>query len=247
MTRKRLILCTAAVLLILAASGGALAWALFQPPAFYVQAMQPPADPVRQKAEAEQLIRRTLGLVERIRSSEQEWSEGFSQKQINSWLAEELPVNFRRWLPQGVTDPRIRLSEDLIQVGFHLEQPKFSGVVSLHLVPWMVEPNQLAIEIKSIRAGLVPIPLDGVLRDVEHMIETDGWQIEWTQADGADVVLVRLGDDSSKEPVMRAIQVLDGQLRVYGTSGPEGSRIPRQIPRVADGSGASRKRNVHLD
>ncbi len=232
-TRRRLLRWLAGTFVLIGGGLVLFVWALMQPPEFYQHAMAVPEDVRTRRSEAEQLVVRTTSLVERIRNSDDGWSEEFTQTEINAWLAEELPRNFSEWLPQGVSEPRVKLSDETVQIGFKLVQEDWEGVVSLQVRPWVVSQNQLALEIESIRAGLIPIPLDGVLDELEQMVETDGWQIERLNSDGKQVIQVNLDQDDSEGPALTSIRVVDDRLQVIGTSEHPEAPVVFQAPRVA--------------
>ena len=207
--------------------------ALQQIPAFYQAAMQDTMPPVQRREAAERFVERTMQLVEEIRHAET-WEQEFSEQQINSWLAEELHQKHQSWVPRGVRDPRVKLTEDAIQIGFHLKQKRWSGIVSLKVTPWMEGPNRLAVGIESAQAGVVPIPLDEVLRHVAKNLARDGWQIEWSDRDGLKVAVVDLGAGRERQPVLQTVDVLEGLFRVSGKQPDSGSgEIRFEAPRVA--------------
>ena len=79
----------------------------------------------------------------------------------------------------------------------------------------MMEPNQLAVEILSIRAGLVPIPLDELLHEVAAEVETEGLPIRWMQRNGNDVAIVTL-DGGPDGPILERLSVEPGVVRASG-------------------------------
>jgi hypothetical protein len=252
MSRRKFGFISLVLLLALVCGGGAVMWGLVQVPDFYQQAMARSPDRVVRKQAARQFEQRTLHLVEEIRHADA-WSEEFEQQAVNSWLAEELHVRFAKVVPKGVSDPRVQFVDDALLVGFHLEQKNFNGVVSLRLRPWVPEPNQLAIEVESCRAGLVPIPLDNVLQPIARQLSRAGFRAEWRQADGNDVLVLHLDRGRRRQPVLEGIDVTQGIVRVTGrraAAEPEIQAAEAEMPeaeiepglrytRVADQSGAN--------
>ena len=220
MNRTRLALVAGSLLLALAGTAGSVLWAFFQVPDFYERelATAPPAE-VRQQA-ARQFVRRTMELVSDIRHTPQ-WSEEFEQDQINGWLAEELHnPKYKKLLPKDVRQPRIALGKDVIRVGFRVQRKGWDGIVSLRVRPWMAGDNELALEIQSVRVGLVPYPLEEALEDVVHRLEANGWLIDWHQANGNEVLIVHLDHGQKPDgPVLENLEVVEGAVRLSGRSG----------------------------
>lgn len=216
MSFRKLAIVAVALLGLLGAVGVGVYWALKHVPEFYEQALAEKIDPVVRKAAAKQFVQTTLRLVDRIQN-EDTWSEEFQQTQINSWLAEELHQKYEEVVPPGITQPRVRIKKGTVLVGFRYADDTFQGVVSVRLRPWVPSPNRLAIEIESVRAGVVPIPLQDVIDEVTATFETEGWHVEWQQANGNDVLIVHL-DSGGKDdqPTLERIDVVEGAVRVFG-------------------------------
>lgn len=219
MNWKRFAIILTCLCLAVVAGGGALRWGLIQAPDFYETAIETKVDPVVRKQKADKLVKRTLKFVEEIQTSDA-WSQEFTEDQINSWLAEELEEKYPEWVPKGVGDPRVKLTQDMIQVGFRFKSEEFSGVISLKLKARVIEPNKLSIEVNSIRAGLLPIPINTVLDEIVTQVETDGWPIEWTTIDGRDVAVVTLAKGKQDEPELKTVEIMPGSFRVTGNRRP---------------------------
>ncbi|MCH7685757.1 MAG: hypothetical protein IH899_03595 [Planctomycetes bacterium] len=158
----------------------------------------------------------TIQLVQDI-EHEPEWSEEFTQDQINSWFIEELQQKYARHVPEGVSEPRVRFVKGLIFIGFRCKQNGFNGVISFQARPWVSGPNQLALEIESLCAGAVPIPLENIIDKVSRQLALKGWQIEWAQSDnGNDIAILHLDPDGQAEAVLETLDVIDGAIRLSG-------------------------------
>lgn len=217
---KRKVIAVAAVCAVAVGGCGACVWwGLSRTPDFYVQAASDVSDPTARVKGSKQFVRSVLAVAESVKSSQQ-WSAEFTAREINGWFAEELHQKFPEWLPDGVSDPRVGLSQDCVELGFRFERDNWSGIVSLRVKPWVCEPNQLAIQVESIQAGIIPMPLDEVLQKLTAHVERSGWRIEWRRSDSHNVAVVHLSRDKSDEAVVDAIAVVDGAIRFSGT-GPD--------------------------
>ncbi|HUG92356.1 MAG TPA: hypothetical protein VML55_16070 [Planctomycetaceae bacterium] len=204
-------------LLLAAVAGGAgmVSWAFFQVPEFYQEAAATVRDPAERKAASESFVQQTTRLANEISHSDR-WSQTFTPLQINSWLAEELPVHYAGHIPRGVSEPRVHVDGDALLIGFHYQHKKYSGVVSIRLKPSVPAENRLAVEVESVRAGLVPISIDSVLDQLSRRLARAGWPVEWTHVDGRDIALVSLDGRRSHRAVLESVQVADGTLRIGG-------------------------------
>lgn len=217
MVLRRIVLGIAGLLTVLALIAGAAYWSSQQAPPFYVEATAPPAKPEVRREQAKAFEERTVELAEQVRAADA-WRHEFSQDQINAWLAEELSQRFGHQIPRGVSDPRVRLGEGAIDVGFRAEDPrtKLQTIVSVRIVPLAVSTNQVTVAISSLRAGLMPIPADRVLKDGVQRLEAAGWKIVRSTRDGADVLEIDLTDALPAGATLESLRVESGRLDVEG-------------------------------
>lgn len=228
MSRKRAAVAAASLLLALGLAAGGVFWASFQVPDFYQDALADVPSPAVRKQAARRFVQQTLDLVDSIQHAEQ-WSETFEQQQINSWLAEELhSPRYSGLIPRTVTSPRVLLREGVVLIGFRVKQKKWDGVVSLRIRPWVPEPNQLALEVESVRVGLIPYPLDDLLEDISVQLAEEGLRSEWQQSNGNDVLVIHFDRGTpERTPVLEAIEVAEGEIRISGRG-----RTPRSSIRL---------------
>lgn len=215
MTRKKFVLFSGSLLVLLVGVAGIVYWSLTRVPGFYRRALQDASDPEMRRREAKRFVQRSLRLVEKMQNQDA-WSEEFTQQQINGWLAEKLSENSARLLPPDFEEPRIRLDNGALHVGCRVQRDEWEGVVSLRVRPWVPRGNQLAFEIQSVKAGLLPIPLDRVLRELPRRSEADDWHMEWHRLNGNDVLIVHLDSLNREEHVLEAVQLTDGAVRLAG-------------------------------
>jgi hypothetical protein len=190
-------------------------------PDFYQQALdETPYPEVREQA-ARQFVQQTLQFVEDIRQSET-WSEEFTQTQVNSWLDAHLH-RYGRYVPKGVSDPRVQFEAGLLQIGFRFANRSWEGVVSLELRPSVPAPNRLVLEIEAVRAGLLPIPLEDFKLRISREFAKEGFATEWQEDDDREALLVDLNRDEVAAPVLETVEVLEGAIRIAGSREPASS------------------------
>lgn len=231
MNRKRAI--TALVLLaVVGVLVGGTVWSLKFQPTFYQRAMAQSAPPEVRRQQAKEFVQTTLRLVDGIRN-EDRWSHEFSEDAVNGWLAEELPVKYAGWLPPEVAFPRVKFEKDSVLLAFQGRQGMWRGVVSARVRPWVTGPNQLALEIQSLRIGLVPLPLDEVLGEFVKNMNSAGWRMQWRNSGKKDVLVVDLDEGDLAEnhdrPVLEVVELAPNCLQISGrrTSAAD-------TPRLAD-------------
>ncbi|MSR56214.1 MAG: hypothetical protein EXS05_00835 [Planctomycetaceae bacterium] len=218
MPRKRAVIAVG-LLAGLGLLGGGAAWLLMHQPGFYRAALQSELPPDERREQARQFEKSTVELVNDIRHEER-WAQEFSEQAVNSWLADELPTRFAEWLPEGVQSPRVKFVPDGLWIAFRTQHGAWSGVISSKARVWVASPNSLAIEIRSLNAGMLPIPVDEAVGDFVEGLNAKGWRAEWKRSSRGDALLLSLddalSDDSSERPVLEAIELSAGRLRVSG-------------------------------
>lgn len=213
---KRTLLFLFLLLLLLGAGSGGLYWSSSQVPEFYQAALREQSQPEVRQQKAKQFVQHSMQLVNDVRNKEPRWSQEFSEEQVNAWLAEELHQKFNKWVPKGITDPRVKFDKNQIDLGFHLTLKKWSGIISLKFKPWLMKNHQLVLELDQAKAGLLPIPIDDAISDLIREARNEGWYIEWGQANGNDVLIVHLDRGKSKLPELTALAVEPGLFRLAG-------------------------------
>ena len=217
MTWKRCLLFAGLTVALLAAVAVGIRLSLGSAPEFYEQALElEHHDPVQRRREAEEFVHRTLALATEIRYSES-WSEEFTEEQVNAWLAEELQQRHRDWLPAGVTEPRLHFGDGVLQLAFRYEHNGWPTVVSCVLRPWLVRPNELAIEVQSITAGWLPLPTAEALKDLPRHLFLEDWRIQWRESSGHDVIVVQLNQERPRPPILEYLMLQKGVLQVAGS------------------------------
>ena len=213
---------TLGVLITVGIGGGIwLWWATSQSPEFYRVADQQLVHPVVRKEAAKQFVEQSQRLVQDVQSSSS-WSQEFTDSQINAWLAEDFPRDYSEWMPPEVSQPRVQIRGDGIRLGLRIDEPgQWSGVISLQVKISVAAPNQLAIQLQSIRAGLVPVPIKAIIDQVTAQAEENGVRIKWKKVGDDDVAIVSLIHEGEDAPQLEAVELTNGVIRVTGSSQPQ--------------------------
>ncbi len=221
--RKFLRLAGLLVLLGGLAAGGTLLLgyrATQQVPAFYDQAIQ--LEPQVQREAGDALEQHVLQLHNEVRQSGR-WEAVFTDRQINGWLASDLPEKFADALPPGVSEPRVVIESEQARIACRYETKRFRSVISLDLeIHLTEEPNVLAVRIHQARAGLLPLPLKRFLDEISAQAGTADVVVRWSQAEGDPVALVTVPTRHEQYPRrevhLETVELREGELYLAGRS-----------------------------
>lgn len=187
-------------------------------PEFYQQALR--AEPVAQKQASDEMLQKTTDLAKNVKKKGH-WEAIFTDAQINGWLAVDLQASHSNTLPPEIRDPRVVIEPGQVQLGFRFVRGDWNTVVSLAVEPTMPEPNLLALRIRRVRAGSVPLPLNRLLDEISKAVSRTDIRLEWRQADGDPVALLSLPsprDTNGKQVRIEAVRLGRGEIYVSGTT-----------------------------
>ena len=152
------------------------------------------------------------------------WNASFSQREINAWLAEELPAKFPRLLARGASDPRIAIRDGKLLAAVRYQHRGWDTIVSCELQVTLTEqPNMLALEVTNLRAGLLPIPLHRFVRGISKEAAAGDLDIRWDRDQDEMVALVTIPAEHPKYVVtpvtIESVRLGDGELTLSGHAG----------------------------
>ncbi len=191
---------------------------LHRSPRFYAEAVA--VAPAQQKEAGQQFERNLLAMHNDLQQGGR-WKRVFTDRQINGWLAVDLPEKFPDLLPPSIRQPRVALTPRQLQIAFHYESEQLSTIVSLTLEIGLAdEPNTLVVRVRKAQAGWVPLPLKDFLDHISAAARHADLRLRWTQIDGDPVALITLGDDASDKTqesfVLEMVEIGQGKLTVTG-------------------------------
>jgi hypothetical protein len=155
--------------------------------------------------------------------TEDRWQAVFEEAQINGWLASDFPEKFANSLPRNFSEPRIGIEQDVFRFAFRFKSTRVNGIIQAEVNAFCTKvPGQIAVRIKGVRSGLVPIPVNSIADRVSAALRQLGAQVEWTEIDRDPVALISLPPDKvklgNKRVMIEAIQILEKKLVLSGTS-----------------------------
>ncbi|MSR30135.1 MAG: hypothetical protein EXR99_01395 [Gemmataceae bacterium] len=154
-------------------------------------------------------------------TNEKEWYGLFREEQINSFFAEELDQSGKpgRLLPDYIQAPRISMDQDRLRLGFRLGQHPWTTVISADMKLWLAkdEPNVLAIQLESLKAGVVPISLISLFDKAADLARQNGIEVTWYRFKGKPVAVLRFQADQNKPSILlQALSIEKGALTIRG-------------------------------
>ena len=189
-------------------------------PEFYQQALAPSASPAKQTQVGDDFERQALELHNQS-TKPGRWQTEFTDEQINAWLAAILPRNHPRALPAEIRDPRVKITEQGVQIAWRWQTERLQTVVSLSGRIYLTDkPNQVALRLQGVHAGWVPLPLNQVLQGVREAARQQGVDLLWSQQDGDPVAMfqvpTRLDRYPDREIRLETVELAPGKLRLAG-------------------------------
>lgn len=202
------------------ASGVAIAatWGVRWRPTFYVDALaMAPAD-ARRGGDA--ALHHATSLSNAFHKPGS-WRVAFEAWQLNGWLATDLVESHAKSVPAGFAAPRVGITPQQIVVAAEAHWAGVSTVAWIAVEPFLAEPNVVALRIRRIRAGRLPLPQKQVLAAINEAARNADLRIQWRQADGDPVALVTLPSAPSHKG--HAVQVTglrleDGRIIISGVT-----------------------------
>jgi hypothetical protein len=226
--------CTIAVVALVGALITGAYYAARQVQPFYQQAIQ--IEPEVLERGSRELESRATALYSDARQQGQ-WHALFTAEQINGWLATQLAANQDRELPTNIRDPRVAIRTDALTLGFRTTSGGVDTVVAVDASVFLTEEGSVAIRLKSVRAGALPLPVMRLADSLAEACQKLALPVRWTQQDGEPVALVEThGDpDSDKSRFyIDTIELGESELYVAGHTehtSPDGNQF---LPVSAD-------------
>ncbi len=235
MRRLRHVVLGLSTLAVIAAGG---CFGLFQAsqsvPDFYAEALSRSGESADQAGDA--LEQQMVTLHNELQSGES-WELQMSDQQVNGWLATDLKQKFPQLLPAEIVEPRVVFREDAAHVACRLDTGKMSTVLSLKLQAYLTEqPNEVAIRIAHVRAGLLPVPLTQLLDRISATALASGLSLRWSQVEGDPVALVTLPtdrDDLRSGVLLEKLAVSPGMLCVAGIADADQPRVAESTAEIS--------------
>jgi hypothetical protein len=148
-----------------------------------------------------------------------QWQALFTADQINGWLAVKLAEDYADGLPEGVRDPRVAITPEVLTLGFRTRRGGIETVASVDASVFVTETGAIGLRLLSVKAGTLPLPAAQVAGDIAAACRRMSLPVRWTQQDGRPVAIIeidRARPNSARHFSVDSIELGDGELYVAG-------------------------------
>jgi hypothetical protein len=219
MSRRSLLL--ALSILALLGGGSAIALAILvrhEPDAY--RKVSIPAGPVRSQL-SQKFYEEFCGLLSALQPGyEREWEARFTEEQINSYLEEGFVQSGldERLLPENISQPRIMFEPEKVRLAFRYGKDPWSSIISIEFKVWLTkEPNVIALELQTLKAGSLPINAQSLLYKVSEAARHGDIKMKWYRYNGNPVALLRFDYEGVRPSVvLQKLEVEQGSLVIHG-------------------------------
>ena len=208
-------------------------WAYYatqQVPSFYEQALE--VDEQQLAVASDEMVRRTTELISNT-NTQGNWEAVFTAKQINGWLAVDLPNNHPDVLPSSIRAPRVAISPEGVHLACRYATPWMTTVASLLVHASLREDNVLALRFRKARAGTLPLPLKDILDELTEAARQAEIRLRWEKVDDDPVALIDIPavSDGGKQVVVSidTLELRDGEILLRGRTQPAEAMVGRKI------------------
>jgi hypothetical protein len=201
-------------------------------PSFYRQTEAPPS---KERKDLAFTFFRNFGQMMANRNAlvSETWSCDATEAQVNSFFEEifieQGEAEGLRNL--GISSPRVTFEEPptdangdplpggFARLAFRYGNGWFSTVISYELKIWLVpkEANTIGVEIRSARAGALPISKQSILNQLSDYARKQNFKVTIYRHEGNPVALIDLdGDQPHPKSMTTALQIGAGSLKIRG-------------------------------
>jgi hypothetical protein len=147
------------------------------------------------------------------------WEGVFGERDLNAWLAIDLPRNHASALPSGVLAPRVELLPGRVRAGVQVGRGILRATVWFEAEVTLQSANQLRITIARVRLGSLPLPAGPLLAGIARRLERLGAVTEAPPGSARSVLVVYIPSTHQAGGVshwLEAIRIAAGEVAVAG-------------------------------
>jgi hypothetical protein len=152
-------------------------------------------DPAAAALAAEQDARRLVTEISAVHAASGRvgrWEGFITERQLNAWLAIDLPRNHPSLMAGWGTDARVELLPSRVRIGCRLGRWPLSTVAWIEAEVQLRTVNQLGITIINARLGSLPVPRGPILKELARRIAGLGAVTDIRRFGDRSVLLVSL-------------------------------------------------------
>lgn len=167
---------------------------------------------------SDQFLQKTTALSSEVQRPGT-WFERFTEDEINAWLAVDLPKNHPQALPEGFSDPRVKIDQDRLRFAMRARHGLLSGIVNAEIGVYLTEPNTLVVVIHKLAMGALPLPLQPVIERLKKLAAEAGWEVREMQKDGAPSFVITIpahSDGKGQLFELKMLHLVEGAVELSG-------------------------------
>jgi hypothetical protein len=186
-------------------------------PNFYLQKELPPSE--ERKAASSAFLSNFTQMI--LSMKQESWHCDITEAQLNSFFEEK----FMEWgegeslRRMGITSPRVCLEPESMRFAFRYGRGWFSTVISYDLKVWLVpkEPNVIAVEVLSARAGGLPISSRAILNQLSEYAQNQNYKVTLYRHDSHPVAVIELQPSQRQSPhILTSLRVQSEKITMQG-------------------------------
>jgi len=221
---RRFFLVVSLLLVVAVATVGLL---VIPAPAFHRERL-PPGGPLAGRpasvaaAAAEQDARRLVTAVSGLHADIMRvgpWEALFTERQINAWLAVDLPRNHPELLAGGATGPRVEFLPGRVRAAVRLGRAPLAASIWIEAEVRLREVNQLGISLRAAGLGRLPLPRGPLLQELARRLDRIGLVTEIRRLDDQRLLLVYIPSTHEAGGLsqwLRRLGITAGELVITG-------------------------------
>jgi subtilisin family serine protease len=193
-------------------------------PDFYRAALAEAPATAQSPAAAESLARRMVSKAAALHAAAGRagpWEAVVDEREVNAWLAVDLPRNHRGLLPAGVESPRVRFQPRRVALAARMRAGPLATVAWAEIEVWLQGVNQVGLTVAAAGLGSLPVPHDAMLRHLATRLAAAGLVTDLRRTQrGLSLVVSPPSTYDAAAGICRleSLAVAAGELLVAGTT-----------------------------
>lgn len=185
------------------------------------------------KASADKLLKDFAQMLLNKSAKQATWMFEASEAQFNSFFAEAFTRQgeAENLSKLGISSPCVTFEGEQMRLAFRYGKGFFSTVVSYDVKFWLVpkEPNVVAVQILSARAGALPISPQTLLNPLSEFARRQSYDVTPYRYETTPVVVVRLQDPNAAS-VLKMLKIDNNTLKLRGVTLDHAVAAPVLLP-----------------
>jgi hypothetical protein len=149
------------------------------------------------------------------------WEAVIGDREVNAWLAIDLPRNHRGLLPAGIELPRVSFQNRRVAMAARMRVGPLTTVAWAEMEVWLQGVNQVGLKTVAAGLGSLPVPRDAMLRHLAGRLAAAGVVTDLRRTQVGLLLVVSppsTYDAAAGACRLESLSVAAGELLVAGTT-----------------------------